>query len=200
MNGNVFSAGIPFNISPVYGRPARTQCQKSRRRPAFLHPACSITAHAFRTSGSLLYGIGSNAIIRFPALWHNSLSFCAVYSRGYVSINPQLMCFTPNRSHMWKQICSLYFCSILFLSHESHIFVKAQAYLHQIAQRPGFDKNETKRKCRSSLSPIKPIAFPMVKAARTVPIPSPSRCPRKIVVIPAVMARQVTSNAILILE
>ena len=42
--------------------------------------------------------------------------------------------------------------------------------------------------------------FPIVNAARIVPIPSPSKCPRMIQVISAVIARQVTSNPILILE
>ena len=43
-----------------------------------------------------------------------------------------------------------------------------------------------------------PTAFPIVNATKMVPIPNPSNRPRKIRVIPAVMARQIESNAILI--
>lgn len=46
---------------------------------------------------------------------------------------------------------------------------------------------------------MRPIHFPIVNAARIVPIPSPSRCPKRNPVMQAVTVRQITSNAILIL-
>ncbi len=45
-----------------------------------------------------------------------------------------------------------------------------------------------------------PTIFPMVSAAKTVPIPRPSKCPRKSFVIHAVATRQSTSKEILILD
>ena len=44
-----------------------------------------------------------------------------------------------------------------------------------------------------------PTVLPIVNAARTVPIPNPSRRPRNINVIPAVTAKHVTSKIILTL-
>ena len=44
-----------------------------------------------------------------------------------------------------------------------------------------------------------PTVLPIVNAARTVPIPNPSRRPRNISVIPAVTAKHVTSKIILTL-
>ena len=45
-----------------------------------------------------------------------------------------------------------------------------------------------------------PTVLPIVNAARTVPIPNPSRRPRNINVIPAVTAKHVTSKIILTFE
>ena len=44
------------------------------------------------------------------------------------------------------------------------------------------------------------MAFPIVNAAKTVPMPRPFKLPRKKNVIPAVMARQITSKEILMIE
>ena len=45
-----------------------------------------------------------------------------------------------------------------------------------------------------------PTVLPIVNAARTVPIPNPSRRPRNISVIPAVTVNHVTSKIILTFE
>ena len=58
----------------------------------------------------------------------------------------------------------------------------------------------TKRKCLSSFSPTSPITFPMVNAARMVPIPSPLMRPRPMPVISAVVARHMTSKDIFTFE
>ena len=63
-----------------------------------------------------------------------------------------------------------------------------------------FSMQETNSTCRSIHSPILPMTFPIVKAARTVPIPSPLICPRKVQVIKTVNARQDTSKQIFTLE
>ena len=47
---------------------------------------------------------------------------------------------------------------------------------------------------------IMPTVLPIVNAARTVPIPNPSRRPRNISVIPAVTVKHVTSKIILTFE
>ena len=46
---------------------------------------------------------------------------------------------------------------------------------------------------------MRPIHFPIVNAARIVPMPNPARCPKRNPVMQAVTVRQITSNAILIL-
>ncbi len=58
----------------------------------------------------------------------------------------------------------------------------------------------TNQKCLSIWSPIRPITFPMVNAANTVPIPSPLICPSISPVIQAVIVTQITSKETLTLE
>ena len=62
------------------------------------------------------------------------------------------------------------------------------------------NKNNIPVTYRSIQLPIQPITFPIVKAARTVPIPRPLICPKKVLVIKTVTARQDTSKIIFTLE
>ena len=62
------------------------------------------------------------------------------------------------------------------------------------------ERKFTNWKCLSISSPIRPITFPIVNAASTVPIPSPLICPRISPVMHAVVPRQITSKETLILE
>src|SRR5699024_11932880 len=82
----------------------------------------------------------------------------------------------------------------------SHNYFYSSGYHPAYRQSFSPDKNDVNRTCRSSQLPITPTLFPIVNAARIFPAPNPSRCPRKIPVIPAVTARQITSKEIFIFE
>ncbi len=62
------------------------------------------------------------------------------------------------------------------------------------------ERKFTNWKCLSISSPIRPITFPIVNAASTVPIPRPLICPRISPVMHAVVPRQIISKETLILE
>lgn len=79
---------------------------------------------------------------------------------------------------------------------EDRIIINRKPYCQETLCR----KNKTNRKCLSRKRPITPIAFPIVNAAKTVPIPRPLICPKNIPVIPTVTARQIVSKRILTIE